>query len=266
MDSPRQWAPLDEHDDGQRSGTSTPTHTHEFSRLLSPATSDNMLAHRPTRSHSAGSFVKSPLNPAAPMSPSQPRRLSSHGSMILYRLADDKTALLPPRFTSARNSLISNSGDSFLSFKSESKYPSALLHRTSHGIVPYEYDPTFDQLEPPDDEDQLHDPRSDIYLKADSATLPWRGILNVGLLILIILGLLTLFIFYPVYTWYTQLSKFAAEANNLHINATGQSSPLSHFSFLTFGCHVTQANLQYCENIFLILSMPSLVSESNCQT
>lgn len=188
--------------------------------------------------------------------------------MILYRLADDKTALLPPRFTSARNSLISNSGDSFLSFKSDSKYPSALLHRTSHGIVPYEYDPTFDQLEPPDDEDQLHDPRSDTYLKADSATLPWRGILNVGLLILIILGLLTLFIFYPVYTWYTTLSKFAAEANNLHVNATGQFSPLtlSHFPFLTFGCHVTQANLRYCENIVLILSMPSLVSESNYQT
>ena len=163
--------------------------------------------------------------------------------MILYRLADDKTALLPPRFTSARNSLISNSGDSFLSFKSDSKYPSALLHRTSHGIVPYEYDPTFDQLEPPDDEDQLHDPRSDTYLKADSATMPWRGILNVGLLILIILGLLTLFIFYPVYTWYTQLSKFAAEAGNLRVNATGQSSlSLSRLSLLLFShrplpCH-----------------------------
>jgi hypothetical protein len=32
-----------------------------------------------------------------------PRRLSFHGSMVLYLLVDDKNARLPPRFTSARN-------------------------------------------------------------------------------------------------------------------------------------------------------------------
>lgn len=195
-------------DDVPRSGTSTPQ---EFSGLLSHSLSDNQLSNRP--------LLSSPLNPMSP------RRLSSHGSMILYRLADDKTALLPPRFTSARNSLISTSGDSYISFRSDSKYPSTVLKGTPHGLVPYEYDPTHDQLDPPDDEDQLHDPRSDIYLKADGNAMPWRGILNVGLLILIILGLLTLFIFYPVYTWYTQLSKYAAEANNIRVNSTG-TAPL----------------------------------------
>ncbi|KAF8339430.1 beta-glucan synthesis-associated [Amanita rubescens] len=178
-------------DDAIRSGTSTP---HEFSGLLSHSLSDNQLTSRTTR-------FSSPLNPMSP------RRLSSHGSMILYRLAEDKTALLPPRFASARNSLISTSGDSYVSFRSDSKYPSTVLKGSHQGLVPYEYDPTHDQLDPPDDEDQLHDPRSDVYLKADANAMPWRGILNVGLLILIILGLLTLFIFYPVYTWYTQLSK-----------------------------------------------------------
>ncbi|KAF8339432.1 hypothetical protein F5887DRAFT_1077225 [Amanita rubescens] len=73
-----------------------------------------------------------------------------------------------------------------------------------HGLVSYEYDPTNDQIDPPDNEDLLHDPRSDVYLKADPNGMPWRG--KVYLLILIILGL-TLFIFYPVYTWYTQLPK-----------------------------------------------------------
>ena len=52
--------------------------------------------------------------------------------------------------------------------------------------------------------------------------MPWRGILNVGLLILI-LGLLTLFIFYPVSTWRTQLSKYAAEANSIRVNSTGMA-------------------------------------------
>jgi hypothetical protein len=195
--------PLD--DDAIRSGSSTP---HEFSGLLSHSLSDNHLTSRTTR-------LSSPLNPMSP------RRLSSHGSMILYRFADDKTALLPPRFASARNSLISTSGDSYISFRSDSKYPSTVLKGSHQGVIPYEYDPTHDQLDPPDDEDQLHDPRSDVYLKADANAMPWRGILNVGLLILIILGLLTLFIFYPVYTWYTQLSKYAAEANNIRVNATG---------------------------------------------
>jgi beta-glucan synthesis-associated protein KRE6 len=249
MDSARQWVPLDEHDDGQRSGSSTPTHAHEFSRLLTPSTSDNMLSHRPTRSHSTGSFVSSPLNPSTPMTPSQPRRLSSHGSMILYRMADDKAGLLPPKFVSARNSIISNSGDSFLSsFKSDSKYPSTILQRTPHGLIPYEYDPTLDQLEPPDDEDLLHDPRSDVYLKADAAAMPWRGVLNVGLLLLIILGLLTLFVFYPVYTWYTQLAIYAQEANNLRVNRTGLSSPFSFASLFSPSVAMSQANLHSCEN------------------
>ncbi|KAK2459278.1 hypothetical protein APHAL10511_008699 [Amanita phalloides] len=206
--SGRAWTPLDASndvggldDDGQRSGTVTPTH--EDSRLLSPS--------RP----SATSFISSPLNPTAPHSP---RRLASHGSMILYRLADDPTAALPPptKLGSVRTSLISTSGDSY----TDSKYPS--LHRASHALIPYEYDPSVDQMEPPDDEDLLHDPRSDLYLKADNA-MPWRGILNVGLLILIIIGLLTLFIFYPVYSWYHDLAKFAGLTGNLRINGTGQS-------------------------------------------
>ncbi|KAF8339437.1 beta-glucan synthesis-associated [Amanita rubescens] len=144
--------------------------------------------------------------------------------MILYRLANDKTARLPPMFTSTRNPLVSTSGDSYISFMSDSKYPSTILKGSPHGLVSYEYDPTNDQLDPPDDEDLFHDPRSDVYFKADPNGMPWRGILNVGLLILIILGLITLFIFYPTFSPF-----FISRANH------------------------------HCENLFLSSSSPFLI-------
>lgn len=166
-----------------------------------------------------------PIRLSSLLNPMSPRRLSTHSPMILYRLADDKMALLPPRFTSSLNSLVP-SGDAHISLRLDSKYPSTVFKGSPHGLVPYDYDPIYDQLDPPDDEDLLHDPRSDVYLKADFNAMPWRGILNVGLLILIILGLLALFIFYPVYTWYTQLSKYAAESSNLRINTTSTTPVL----------------------------------------
>lgn len=148
--------------------------------------------------------------------------------MILYRLADDRStlreSLLPPKFASARNSVVSSSGDSYISLKSDSKYPSG-IPRNPHGLVPYEYDPTIDQLDPPDEEDLLHDPRSDVYLKAN-ASVPWRGIVNVGLLVTLVLGLLTLFVFYPVYSWYSNAARYATITGNIRINATGQAPVL----------------------------------------
>ena len=246
--SPRSWSPLDIPGD-PHSRSTTPTHlTFEDARLLSP--SPDMFPSRPapSRSHSTGSFVSSPLNPSSanplPHSPTSPfaslssrspRRLSSHGSMILYRLADDRSTihegLLPPKFASVRNSVVSSSGDSYMSLKSDSKYPSGVPHNAFGLVVPYEYDPTLDQMEPPDDEDILHDPRSDSFLKSSSA-VPWRGFFNVGLLLILVLGLLTLFVFYPVYSYYSNAARNAAITGNLRINATGmlQISPCAPFS------------------------------------
>ena len=67
------------------------------------------------------------LRLSSPLSPIT--ALSSRGSMIL---ADDKTAPLSPRFTSARNSLVSASDDSYISFGSDSKYPSTVLKGFPH--------------------------------------------------------------------------------------------------------------------------------------
>ncbi|KAF8624603.1 hypothetical protein AX17_007096 [Amanita inopinata Kibby_2008] len=265
----RTWTPLENEGEtgmieyeGSRSGTSTPPQPFEDTRLLSPTQNDMFSPHphqqnfqnsaRPARSQSAGSFVSSPLNPAATnpfMRPAEPSvsasstpfgtlsahqphhgRLSSRGSMILYRLADDpatqRESLLPPKFASTRNSVVSSSGDSFVSLSSDSKYPSGLPHHNHRGLIPYEYDPAIDEMGPTDDEDLLHDPRSDAHFGNSKATFPWRGIFNVGVLVILIFGLLTLFVFYPVYSFYRNAARNEAINGNIRINATGQAPVL----------------------------------------
>lgn len=59
----------------------------------------------------------------------EPRKLSSHGAMILYRLADDKTV---PLSTSACKSLVFT----YISFSSDLEYPSIALKVSPHGLVP----------------------------------------------------------------------------------------------------------------------------------
>jgi hypothetical protein len=72
---------------------------------------------------------------------------------------------------------------------SDSKYPSGVAYGGSRGLVPYAYDPAVDDKEP---EDVLHDPEGK---GKPSSALPWRGFLNVGVLLVLISGLLCLFIF-----------------------------------------------------------------------
>ncbi|KAF5372313.1 hypothetical protein D9615_009226 [Tricholomella constricta] len=169
--------------------------------------------------------------------------LGSHrGSMLLYRLASDddnipptsasslrdsQLLLPPPKFPGGQNrdSTISSSGSSFISL--DSKYP--LSNRDSafptapRGLVPYEYDPALDELEPPDEEDLLHDPAARGHRKT---RFPWRGLLNVAVLLLLVLGLLCLFVFYPVLTFYRNEARNAKIDGNIRINATGQAPVL----------------------------------------
>ncbi|KAI0300491.1 beta-glucan synthesis-associated [Multifurca ochricompacta] len=79
---------------------------------------------------------------------------------------------------------------------SDSKYPSG-PPTTRGGLVPYVYDPSDDQ-EPMDEEDFLHEPES---ADKPSSFLAVRGILNVGVLVLLVGSLLALFIAYPVVTY-----------------------------------------------------------------
>ena len=72
----------------------------------------------------------------------------------------------------------------------------------------------------------LHDPKSKGGFKGDKGKFLWRGILNVVVLLLLVLGLLILFIFYPVLMFYQNAARNNAIDGNIRINATGASSPL----------------------------------------
>jgi hypothetical protein len=162
--------------------------------------------------------------------------------MVLYRLAteDEGGPLVPPRSLSTagnRDSFASSSGDSFVSLSSDSKYPAT--NSSARGLVAYGYDPALDAKEPPDDEDLLHDPSG--RLDGNGRVLSARAILNVGVLTILILGLLCLFIFYPVLTFLRNNSKNLRIDGNIRINATGQAPvlwvvppPPLTFSFLWF--------------------------------
>jgi hypothetical protein len=223
------------------------------------------LRSNPSRSLSAN-FVSSPLNPTtavtSPFARSRPgsrgsmyiNRLASEdsqalapshfsslgsasqrGSMVLYRLASDETGVLvPPKFN--RDSIVSSSGDSIvsLSLNSDSKYPSRLLGH-ARGIVPYAYDPAEDLNEPIDEEDLLHDPGSK---ELHTGYASWRGFLNIGVLLLLTSGLLCLFVFYPVLSYFRDNARNLAIDGNLRINSTGQAPALSvGFSSLRFVTH-----------------------------
>jgi hypothetical protein len=56
----------------------------------------------------------------------------------------------------------------------------------------------LDELDAPDEEDFLHDPSRKGGLGGRKSTFPWRGIMNVSVLLGLILALLALFVFYPV--------------------------------------------------------------------
>lgn len=139
----------------------------------------------------------------------------TRGSMILYRLASDEEAagagagseLQPPRLSMLnRNSVVSTSGDSIWSLSSDSKYPNANGASStvrSRGLIPYAYDP-FDTKEVADEDGEL-DPLHEYAVgEKDEYKRRWittRGVLNVGVLLLLVAALLTLFIAYPVITF-----------------------------------------------------------------
>lgn len=149
------------------------------------------------------------------------------GSMVLYRLAteDEQGELLPPpTLLSNRASVASSSGDSIFSLSSDSKYPSGITYG-QRGLVPYAYDPDIDDKEPPDEEDLLHDP-DDKRPEKTSSLFAMRGFMNVGVLLLLILGLLCLFIFYPVLSFIRNNPRNLAIDGNIRINSTGQAPAL----------------------------------------
>ncbi|KAK0459274.1 uncharacterized protein EV420DRAFT_312951 [Desarmillaria tabescens] len=208
----------------------------EISMLPSmPYTEESSLSsHAPTPSVSTKNFISSPLNPTTFHSfarshtlselnriPSEdiraicnPSNTSLRSSMILYRLADEA----PPtrRFHPHRKSILSTSGDSVLSLSSDSKYPSAPAGARDRGLVAYAFDPLAEDLIVDDEKDEtLNDAKMD--------RLSPRGMANVAALICLLLAIISLFVVYPVVSFYKHSHKNRIIAENPFINSTGQA-------------------------------------------
>jgi hypothetical protein len=82
--------------------------------------------------------------------------------------------------------------------------------------VPYVYDPALDE---PDEDGPHDDPNDDTF---NSSVFPVRGVLNVGVLLILILALLSLFIVYPVISYYYDQAQKNVIAGNVLVNGTGQ--------------------------------------------
>ncbi|KZV69173.1 glycoside hydrolase family 16 protein [Peniophora sp. CONT] len=128
---------------------------------------------------------------------------ANRGSMVLYRLSafeslDSTQALLPPRplTTHQRDSYASTSGDSVISYSSDSKYPTGTIMTQRGALVPYAYDPLMDDEKNTED-DLLHDAAA----PDAKGSFPWRGIVNMSAIGLLIAAILMLFLGYPVITY-----------------------------------------------------------------
>jgi hypothetical protein len=141
--------------------------------------------------------------------------------MVLYRLAglgDEElrfqhqaaSAALPPpppiassgSIRTHRMSMYSSTGSIF-SEASDSKYPSRHADDApstpppSGAFLPYEYDPTDDLEKPDDAEDELHTP-DPVGTREKISAFNTRGFANIFVIILLLLGLITLFLVYPI--------------------------------------------------------------------
>ncbi|KAG6828181.1 hypothetical protein H0H87_002739 [Tephrocybe sp. NHM501043] len=231
----------------------------EISRSSGPDIGTLPSYHRMPRAASYRSVASSPLNPSIPSGPPQShihspfarpgsrggtqiKRIpseesrafsngypfaldtkSSRGSMILYRKADSHDEpLAPPVPYAKRESMLSV--DSAVSLSDDSKYPVGTT-TSERGLIAYAWDPLGDGNEPIDEEDKLHDPEG--IMSHDSVRLlSARGIINFTAIILLLSGLLSLFVVYPVYSFYQDNGINALIVGNTRINKTGQASSL----------------------------------------
>ncbi|KAG6865072.1 hypothetical protein C0991_005301 [Blastosporella zonata] len=163
------------------------------------------------------------ITPPFASNPSRPR-----GSMILYRTADaqddhrapDAQDLLAPPLAYKRNSI--GSVDSAVSLWSDSKYPVGTASER-RGLVAYAWDPLEDDNEPNDEDDLLHDPAGKM-MHDSGRPMSLRGIVNFTAIILLLCALLSLFVVYPVYSFYHSNGLEALIVGNTRINSTGQAS------------------------------------------
>jgi hypothetical protein len=169
-------------------------------------------------------FVSSPLNPRSigtgTASSSRPRVYdTTGGSTGLLNMANsDNSSLLPPkgrRFS--QGSFRSYSETSLMSHSEDSKYPQAGgVPRPLSGLVAYAYDPLTDH--------NIPDAEDEIPLKSRGCN--WRGLVNVGSLFLVVLGVVTLFTFYPIFHFFMSEQIQTLITGNVRVNSSGQTPDL----------------------------------------
>ncbi|KIY66939.1 glycoside hydrolase family 16 protein [Cylindrobasidium torrendii FP15055 ss-10] len=103
-----------------------------------------------------------------------------------------------------------SSGSTFTSGDIASKYP-----QTNERLMPYMYPtPEDDWYEEDDDLKGLQ--------TGETTTFPWRGVVNVSVLVLLILGLATLFVLYPIISFYRHRTRAQMVLDNQQVNNSGQ--------------------------------------------
>ncbi|KAG6826783.1 hypothetical protein H0H92_014412 [Tricholoma furcatifolium] len=170
---------------------------------------------RPGSRGNAAQIMRVPSEETRALSqPSAKAPMSTRGSMILYRKADISDELVPPPPHGKRNSTLSIDS---VSLSSDSKYPVGMM--SERRLVAYAWDP-FEDGDDPDD--KLHSPDAKM-LHDNGNSVSLQGCINITTIILLIGGLLTLFVMYPVYKFYTDNGANALIVGNTRINSTGQA-------------------------------------------
>lgn len=209
--SPRSPFPLSR----RQTNTSNPTNNPNFiSSPLNPRAPFGMDTASSSRSGSTSHFDSQPLlNPGGSG--------SNRGSMILWKMAgdeNDSNPLIPPnnkRFShfSAR----SRSNASLMSYSEDSKYPQAGGNpRPLSGLIAYAYDPLMDH-DNPDVEDEK---------PQKSRGCHCRGFINIGALVLLSTGIVALFMFFPIISFFESTTVRTLITGNVRINSSGQAPDL----------------------------------------
>ncbi|KAL0572857.1 hypothetical protein V5O48_009106 [Marasmius crinis-equi] len=204
----------------------------------------------PSRPQSSSSSI--PPSPYGGPSSSSSISKQSGAPMVLYRLAGNEPGSNRSSTMSESPSMI-NEDNKYPSFRhaSEPSSPSSSRQRLPHaalfsntpssthaplsqnpprGLVPYEYDPRVDSMLNEED-DVLHDPKytKEQFKKAvkPSSTFSTRGFKNIGMLVVLVAAILGVFLVYPVVRNYQDDAWRKTVADNIHVNATGQTPILT---------------------------------------
>ncbi|KAG7086517.1 hypothetical protein E1B28_002469 [Marasmius oreades] len=224
-----------------------------------PSSSSNMSSPSQPASPNSSALLLNPFSGGSTNS----KQAGGKGSMVLYRFtSENELSSRSNRFSansaySDTGSLLARVDDKYPAFSStpttptlsrnnsSNRLPHAALFASSsstisnsplpssnppRGLVPYEYDPVADSMLN-DEEDVLHDPKAspeqEKRLYSSASGVSWRGVWNVGMLVLLVAGLLSLFLLYPIILEVRDATRKALIGDNIRVNATGQIPSLN---------------------------------------